>query len=135
MKLTEYQLTTELHVTNTSNSDILEFQALFHNYIRAPSNQVLIFPLQHQLYYDKTALTEEGRTTLKKESREGVDVKNHTDSVYENASQTYEVIWPQGGIEIKTTQLKDLVIWNPQKEVGRKLADMEDSGWYVQMFR
>jgi len=129
VKLTEYQLTTELHVTNTSNSDILEFQALFHNYIRAPSNQVLIFPLQHQLYYDKTALTEEGRTTLKKESREGVDVKNHTDSVYENASQTYEVIWPQGGIEIKTTQLKDLVIWNPQKEVGSKLADMEDSGW------
>jgi glucose-6-phosphate 1-epimerase len=129
IKLTEYQISTELHVRNTSNTDILEFQALFHNYIRAPSAQVLIFPLQHRSYYDKTAPTEEERSTPKKESREGVDVKNHTDSVYENVSQQYEITWPQGGLEIRTSELKDLVIWNPQKQVGSKLADMEEGGW------
>jgi len=129
IKLTEYQLTTELHVKNTSNSDALEFQALFHNYIRAPFDQVLILPLQNQLYYDKTAPTEQERNTSKKETREGVDVKKYTDSIYENTPQKYEVTWPQGGVQIKTTELKDLVIWNPHKEVGGKLVDMEDGGW------
>jgi len=128
VRLTEYQLDTELHVKNTSDSDELEFQALFHNYIRAPSSEVLIFPLQHQSYYDKTAPNEEERSTLKEEFRAGVDVKRFTDFVYENASQKYEVIWPQGKIGIKATALKDVVVWNPQ-ETGSKIADMEDGGW------
>lgn len=131
VKLTEYQLSTELHVRNTSNTDILEFQALFHNYIRAPSGQVLISPLQHQSYYDKTAPTQEGRSTPKKETRAGVDVKCYTDSVYENVSQQYKITWPHGGIEMRTSKLKDLVIWNPQKQIGSKLVDMEEGGWYV----
>lgn len=129
VKLTEYQLATELHVQNTSDTDTLEFQALFHNYIRAPSDQVLVFPLRDQLYYDKTAPTEEERSTAKKETRDGVDVKDYTDSIYENVSQQYEVTWPRGGVNIKTFQLKDLVIWNPQKQVGSALTDMEESGW------
>lgn len=128
VKLTEYQLSTELHVKNTSSSDGLEFQALFHNYIRAPSNEVLIFPLQHQFYYDKTAPAEEDRAKRKEETREGVDVKKLTDSIYENAPQKYEVTWPEGGIGIRTTALKDVVVWNPQ-EMGSKIVDMEDSGW------
>jgi glucose-6-phosphate 1-epimerase len=128
VRLTEHQLDTELHVKNTSASDELEFQALFHNYIHAPSSEVLIFPLQHHFYYDKTAPTGEERSTLKEEIRTGVDVKKFTDSVYENAPQKYEVAWPQGSIGIKAIALKDVVVWNPQ-ETGRKIADMEDGGW------
>jgi len=128
IRLTEHQLSTELHVQNTSNFDDLEFQALFHNYFRAPSSEVLVFPLHHQSYYDKTAPTEEERNTLKEETRVDVDVKKYTDFVYENAPQNYELTWPQGGIQIKTIELKDLVIWNPQ-ETGRKIVDMEDGGW------
>lgn len=124
----EYQLSTELHIKNTSPSDNLEFQALFHNYFRAPSSEVLIFPLQHQSYYDKTAPTEEERSTLKEETRTGVDVKKFTDFVYPNAPQTYVMTLPLRSIEIKTTALKDVVVWNPQ-ETGRKIADMEDGGW------
>jgi glucose-6-phosphate 1-epimerase len=128
VRLTEHQLATELHVQNTSTSDGLEFQALFHNYFCAPSSEVLISPLHHQSYYDKTAPTEEERSTLKEETRVEVDVKKYTDFVYENAPQDYEVTWPQGGIAIKTVELKDLVVWNPQ-ETGSKIADMEDGGW------
>src|SRR5882762_1436256 len=101
LRLTEYQLRTELHVKNTSTADDLEFQALFHNYLRAPSPEVLIFPLKHHSYYDKTAPTEEERATLKEETREGVDVKEFTDFVYPNAPQKYEVMWPQGRIDIE----------------------------------
>jgi hypothetical protein len=129
VKLAEYQLSTELHVKNMSTSDDLEFQALFHNYIRVPASEVLIFPLEHQSYYDKTALTEEERSTLKEERRAAVDVKRFTDFVYPNASQKYEVTWPQGIIEIKATNLKDVVVWNPQ-EMGSQISDMEDGGWY-----
>ncbi|KAF7347826.1 DNA polymerase [Mycena venus] len=134
VSLGEYDLSTELHVKNTSPStdyppDYLEFQALFHNYILAPANDVLVTPLQNLSYFDKTEATEEGRATAKTETRAGVDVRKFTDSVYENASQSYEVTWPGGGIAIKTSNLKDVVVWNPQAEAGSKMGDMEKGGW------
>lgn len=134
--LGEHQLSTDLHVTNTSTSSVyppdhLEFQALFHNYIRAPANQALVFPLQNTMYYDKTATSEEGRNTAKKETRAGVDVREATDSVYEDGSQKYEMTWPGGGVEIEASGLKDVVVWNPQEAGGSKIGDMEDGGWCV----
>ncbi|KIM66186.1 hypothetical protein SCLCIDRAFT_1211415 [Scleroderma citrinum Foug A] len=127
--LQEHQLSTDLHVTNTSTSDGLEFQALFHNYVLAPADEVLVYPLQNIMYYDKTEATEEGRNKPKVESRSNVDVRKFTDSVYEDASQKYEVMWPGEGVQIRTSGLKDVVIWNPQSEAGSKMADMEDGGW------
>ncbi|KAK0456607.1 galactose mutarotase-like domain-containing protein [Armillaria borealis] len=127
--LSEFDLKTDLHVQNTSTSvDNLEFHALFHNYIRAPSADVLVGPLQGFPYYDKTESTEEGKSTPKVEARASVDVKKFTDSVYENANGKYEVTWPGGGLDIATSNLKDVVVWNPQ-ETGRKIGDMEENGW------
>ena len=130
--LSEHRLSTDLHVTNTVSTDypshVLEFHALFHNYILAPSHDVLITPLQHKVYYDKTEPTEEGKAKPKVESRAAVDVRDFTDSVFENAPQQYEVTWPGGGISIKSTELKDVVVWNPN-EGGRQMADMEEKGW------
>ncbi|KAJ6610901.1 galactose mutarotase-like domain-containing protein [Mycena sp. CBHHK59/15] len=132
--LGDFDLSTELHVKNTSSStdyppDYLEFQALFHNYILAPSNDVLITPLQNKTYFDKTQPTEEGRAMAKTETRAAVDVRKFTDSVYEDALQNYEVTWPGSGIAIRTVNLKDVVIWNPQAEAGSKMGDMEKGGW------
>ncbi|KAJ7293586.1 galactose mutarotase-like domain-containing protein [Mycena rebaudengoi] len=132
--LGEFDLSTALHVKNTSPSidyppDYLEFQALFHNYILAPSKDVFITPLQNLTYFDKTESTAEGRVKAKIETRAAVDVRKFTDSVYENASQSYEITWPGGGIGIKTTNMKDVVVWNPQAEAGRKIGDMEENGW------
>lgn len=129
VKLSDSQFTTELHVTNTSETESLEFQALFHNYIRGPSDDVLIFPLQNVQYYDKTVSSEVEKNTPKTETRNGVDVRSYTDAVYEDAPQKYEVKWPKTGLELRVSALKDLVVWNPQKEVGSKIADMEDGGW------
>ncbi|KAF5370238.1 hypothetical protein D9615_010070 [Tricholomella constricta] len=137
--LAEHQLSTDLHVTNTSTStafppDVLEFQALLHNYIRAPANQVLITSLQNLFYYDKTEPTEQGKSTPKTEMRPAVDVRRYTDFVYEDAPQNYEVTWPGGGLAIRSKNFKDLVIWNPQ-EGGRQIVDMEEGGWekYTQL--
>lgn len=134
LTLAEHQLSAALHVTNTSTSadfptDNLEFQALFHTYILAPAGQVLISPLQNVRYYDKTAAAEEDRNLARVESRLGVDVLKFTDSVYEDAPQKYDVTWPGGGLEIKTNALKDVVIWNPQRDAGSRMADMEHAGW------
>jgi len=132
--LAEHHLTSELHVKNLSTPEVtgppnvLEFQALFHNYIRAPSTQVLIRPLNQLSYYDKTEATEERRSTAKVETRAIIDVKTYTDSVYENAGQKYDLQWADQGITISSTNFKDVVVWNPQ-ENGRKMSDMEDNGW------
>ncbi|KAN0100625.1 hypothetical protein V8E55_000609 [Tylopilus felleus] len=66
------------------------------------------------------------------ETRAGVDVRKYTDSVYEDALDKYEVTWPGGGVEIRVSGFKDVVVWNPQREVGSKIGDMEEDGWYVQ---
>lgn len=128
--LSAHQLSTDLHVENTSPTDNLEFQALLHTYIRAPADSVIVSPLQGLQYYDKTESTDQARATPKTESRAEVDVKAFTDSVYENAPGKYHVTWPNGGLEVKTKNFKDLVLWNPQEE-GRKLGDMEPNGWCV----
>ncbi|KAH9849761.1 galactose mutarotase-like protein [Lenzites betulinus] len=128
--LAEHQLSTGLHVTHSglSTSAPFEFQALFHNYIRAPANEVLVSPLTGVSYYDKTEATEEARATPKVETRAGVDVKKITDFVYEDAPGKYDVVSSHGTIEIKTTNFKDVVVWNPQQEAGSKIGDMEDGG-------
>ncbi|OJT15842.1 Glucose-6-phosphate 1-epimerase [Trametes pubescens] len=129
--LAEHQLTTGLHVKHTglSTTAPFEFQALFHNYIRAPANDVRISPLAGVSYYDKTEATEEARAAPKLEARAGVDVNKFTDSVYEDAGGRYDVVWPSGAIEVRATNLKDVVVWNPQQEAGSKIGDMEAGGW------
>jgi glucose-6-phosphate 1-epimerase len=126
--LAEHQLSTDLHVENMSDSDTLEFQALLHNYIRAPSTDVRISPLKGVKYYDKTEKTEALRSTPKIENRPLVDVHTFTDFVYEDAPGKYEIKWPTGEVNLRAVHFKDLVVWNPQEE-GRKIADMEEGGW------
>ncbi|PPQ80796.1 hypothetical protein CVT25_001921 [Psilocybe cyanescens] len=126
--LAAHQLSTDLHVENTSPSETLEFQALLHNYIRAPADDVVVTPLQGLQFYDKTESTEHPRTNPKVENRHEVDVKRYTDAVYENGPMKYRVTWPTGGVEIKARNFKDVVIWNPQ-EKGHMIGDMESDGW------
>lgn len=122
-----HQLSTNLHVHNTSPDTSLEFQALLHTYFAVPASEVSITPLQGLSYYDKTEKTEEARATAKIETREAVDVRKVTDSVYENASGRYHITWVGGDIHVRSN-LKDVVVWNPQQD-GAKIGDMEDGGW------
>lgn len=128
--IAEHQLSADLHVENASTSS-MEFQALLHNYIQAPSDDAVVTPLQHLVYFDKTDTLADGQPKKKVESRAAVDVREGTDSVYENAPQNYEIKWGYRGLGIKTVNLKDVVVWNPQDD-GRKMADMEEGGWYSQ---
>ncbi len=128
--LAVHQLSTDLHVDNPSTTETIEFQALLHTYIRAPAEDVRVSPLQGISYFDKTEADELARATPKIETRSEVDVKQFTDSVYENGPLNYKVTWPNGGLEVKARHFKDVVVWNPQEE-GRKIADMETDGWYI----
>lgn len=127
--MAEHQISTDLHVKNTADKDSLEFQALLHSYLRAPANEVVITPLKGVSYYDKTEKSDELRSRPKLEKREGVDVKGFTDSVYEDAPGTYQVAWSGGLLEVRTHEFPNVVIWNPQKEAGEMIGDMESGGW------
>jgi glucose-6-phosphate 1-epimerase len=127
--LVEHQLSMALRVENSSQqSDTLEFQALLHNYIRAPADEVKITPLKGLTYFDKTESTDESRAAPKIETREEVTVSEYTDSVYEDGPLDYKVSWPHGFLNLKVKTFKDVVVWNPQHE-GRKIVDMEPDGW------
>ena len=129
--LSECGLGTKIHVENHSDEDPFEFQALFHNYIRAPANDATISSLTGKKYFDKTNATADAKATPRVERRKAVGVQKFTDSVYVDGGEAYEITWPQGKIKIETEGLKDLVIWNPQETVGKAIGDMEDGGWCV----
>ncbi|KAJ2920337.1 hypothetical protein MD484_g222, partial [Candolleomyces efflorescens] len=123
-----HQLSTDLHVRNTSSDKVLDFQALLHTYLAVPADRVSISSLEGLAYYDKTESTEECRKASKIEERGSVHVRNFTDSVYENAPGKYQITWDGGALEVRAKGFKDVVVWNPQQE-GSKLADMEEGGW------
>ena len=128
--LTEHELSTDLHVSNTSTSTEfppkpIVFQALLHTYIRAAANSVHVGGLNGLYYTDKT----QNGTPRQQEARRVVDVQRFTDSVYEDGPRSYDVTWSGGGIHVKAVGFKDIVVWNPNEEAGKKLADMEDGGW------
>lgn len=123
--LAEHQLSTNLHVTNTSNEKPLSFQALLHTYFRAPAPSLHIDGLQGLSYLDKTV---DGRLSVR-ESRAIADVTKYTDYVYENGPGVYKITWPEGAMEIKTIGFKDVVLWNPGPIKGAEMKDMEEGGW------
>ncbi|KAJ7630950.1 galactose mutarotase-like protein [Roridomyces roridus] len=135
--LGEFDLSTELQVRNTSASESFEFQGLFHNYIRAPVDQIRVSPLGYLTYFDKTVLTEDKQPTPRIHDQDEVQVKKFTDSVYENAAKVKEgaqgpqdgwhgkVTWPGGSISVDSANLKDIVVWNPYAELG----DMKGEQW------
>jgi glucose-6-phosphate 1-epimerase len=129
--LSEHELSTDIHVSNPSTSDALDFQALLHTYIRAPANDVSISPLLGKRYIDKTEKSLDARNALKEETRSAVDVRSFTDSVYEDAPPKTNVTWPGGAVELKLHGFTTLTVWNPQAEAGSKIGDMEENGWYV----
>ena len=51
--------------------------------------------------------------------------------MYENVPGTYQVTWQGDGVELKTQNFKDVVVWNPQEAAGSKIGDMEPGGWWV----
>lgn len=123
--LSEHELGTKISVTNPATSTtVLKHQALLHNYIAAPASSVLVSPLTGLTFRDKTKGGAEST-----ETREKVDVRNVTDSAYLNAPGTYDVEWEGGGLKIKTTGFPDVVVWNPNEEVGKAIGDLEDKGW------
>ena len=134
MTLAGHQLSTNLHVHNPSSFEVLEYQALLHTYIKAPAYDVTVTPLKGKYFYDKTEAAVEGKLISKLETRDKVDVKLFTDSVYEDAPQHYDVSWPGGGIAVRSQHMKDLVIWNPGN-FGSVIVDMEDRGWSVVLLK
>ena len=123
--LAEHQLSTDLHVTNTSTEKPLSFQALLHTYYKAPAPSLHIDGLQGLSFADKTV----GGGPIGRESRAIADVKNYTDSVYEDGPGAYKITWPEAAIEIKTIGFKDVVLWNPGSVKGAEIKDMEEGGW------
>jgi glucose-6-phosphate 1-epimerase len=122
--LAGHQLTTDLTVTNTSTEIPFAFQALLHTYHAAPAASVAIGPLTGLTYIDKVQGGAES-----KETRDLVDVRSFTDRVYKDASGHYSVRWDGGGADIRTVGFNDVVVWNPNKEAGSKIGDMNEGGW------
>jgi glucose-6-phosphate 1-epimerase len=128
--LATHQLSTDLHIQNTSETSSITFQSLLHTYFLCDASTVTVSPLQGLTFIDKTNNLIEST-----EERNEVSASTYTDAIYKDAPGEYYV-WYEGsakkeagGVHIKTRGFKDVVVWNPQAEAGRAIADMEEGGW------
>lgn len=124
--LAAHQLTTGLVVKNTAAASgaSFAFQALLHTYLAAHAASVTVTPLTGLTYIDKV-----GGGVERKETRDAVDVRSFTDSVYKGAGGEYSVRWDGGAVDVRANGFNDVVVWNPNAEAGAKIGDMETGGW------
>jgi len=125
--LAKHQLSTDLHIVNTSKTEDFKFQALLHNYLAVPDvKKIQVHGLDEGVeYVDKIQ-------NFKREKWAGgaLSVKEAVDRVFENVpSKEIKVDDGAGsGYNIRFREFTDCTIWNPQ-EGGKNIADMEDDGW------
>ncbi|CAH7689806.1 galactose mutarotase-like domain-containing protein [Phakopsora pachyrhizi] len=129
VRLVDHSLSTELEVTNLSEEKI-EFQALLHTYLRIPDSKepkdVRVKSLKGLKFTDKVA---EGAVAT--EAHTEVDFSaGEVDRVYQRVPGHIEVDLGLGRlIDINTSQLPDLTLWNPHQNKSDAMADMEKDGW------
>ncbi|KAK8845511.1 hypothetical protein IAR55_006226 [Kwoniella newhampshirensis] len=125
--LTEHQLSTDLHITNTGSEDFI-FQALLHNYLAVPdSSKIKINGVDAGTVYKDKVLG------MKLDESDGnpLVIDKEIDRVYQKVpSQEITVDDGAGsGFKVRFRGFEDCTIWNPQEATGSKMADMEDKGW------
>ncbi|WVQ80330.1 hypothetical protein IAT38_002435 [Cryptococcus sp. DSM 104549] len=125
--LTEHQLSTDLHVSNTGGENF-KFQALLHNYLAVPDvSAIKITGIEKGTTYKDKVLGG------KEEKSEGgtLVVDRELDRVYQKVP-SQEIVVDEGageGFSVRFRGFEDCTIWNPQEATGSKMADMEDKGW------
>ncbi|KAK4688875.1 glucose-6-phosphate 1-epimerase, partial [Tremellales sp. Uapishka_1] len=125
--LSKHQLSTDLHITNTSDSEDFIFQALLHSYLAVPDiRKISIKGLDAGITYtDKTQ-------NMKEVKWDGGELKisAETDRVYKKVpSQHLELDDGEGSsLKIRFKGFEDAVTWNPS-EGGNNMADMEQDGY------
>ncbi|MBW0491706.1 hypothetical protein O181_031421 [Austropuccinia psidii MF-1] len=128
IKLNHSTLTTSLKVTNPAHSN-LQFQALFHTYLRLPPqsqpSDVRLKPLKGLSYTDKVL---GGKTFT--EERDQVDfLAGEVDRVYNHVPNQIEIDFAsQKKILLTTSSLPNLTVWNPHQIKSDAMADMEKEG-------
>jgi len=121
-----------LDVTNPSTaSKPLKFQALLHNYLRLPDG---VLPVDVTIDDALTGLTYKDKTLNYQESeeeRKSVNFVDEVDRIYANAPKSFVAKYgsSQVGVKIETTNLGELVTWNPSASKNATMADMQEDGW------
>ncbi|PVD19287.1 hypothetical protein C0Q70_19774 [Pomacea canaliculata] len=115
VQLHENSLRCVLAVHNTGHANI-DFTCLLHTYLRVPDiKDTRVLGLRGVTYIDKV-----------KDGKEFAEDRE----IYKNAPQT---VFVQTGahqrLEMTTSNLPDVVVWNPWKDKSREMADFDDDGW------
>jgi glucose-6-phosphate 1-epimerase len=117
-------LAMDLSIKNTGLTEI-QFTVALHTYLRvADIADVRIHGLQNVGYQDFVS----GDNDCV-ETSDSIVIQSHTDRLYRNAPSTIEVRQPQQRIVVQQSGFTDVVVWNPWRELGASLADLEPDGY------
>ncbi|ERF76593.1 hypothetical protein EPUS_05866 [Endocarpon pusillum Z07020] len=127
-------LETGLHVQNTGG-EVVEFQALFHNYLRIEDiSQISIHGLSTSPYVNKT--TSPPSMISPSSSSEPLTLTSETDRVYSSLKPSDPVTVQQSDktkFILTREGLTDCTVWNPWQKGAEGMGDFEPKDGWRQM--
>ena len=117
-----------LITTNNSTDQVLEFEECLHTYFQVGDiSTVRILGLNGARYLDKTDGFAE-----KVETRERIDIASETDRVYQDTTDTVDIVDPSLGrtLRVEKTGSRSTVVWNPWEARAKQLPDFGDEEYH-----
>ncbi|ATB26931.1 D-hexose-6-phosphate mutarotase [Melittangium boletus] len=117
------ELTTSLAVINTGDHPF-DFTCALHTYLAANAPQAVIRGLQGIRYLDSA---DQRRRDIQREELLRID--REVDRFFFGVTTPVELRGDTLPIQVRQESFPDVVVWNPWKELSRRLADLPDEGY------
>jgi len=118
------QLELSLEISNPG-PDAFSFTAALHTYLRTPHiGSTMIEGLSGLPYLDSTAGDRPAR-----QPEADLSFKGEVDRIYLDAPSALAVRTPDRRLAVESAGFPDVVVWNPWREKGAALSDLEPEGY------
>ena len=117
------ELTTSVSVINTGNLPF-DFTCALHTYLAASAPQAVIHGLQGIRYLDSA---DQRRRDTQREDLLRID--RELDRFFFGVTTPVEVRGGDASIRVRQESFPDVVVWNPWRDLSRRLADLPDEGY------
>jgi glucose-6-phosphate 1-epimerase len=129
IKLTPHRLRVKFRVQNTGLLN-WRFALALHTYLQISDiDSVQLAGLQDRLYWDAVEQPGNAKAT-RRQSSMLLNFAGETDRVYQQAPPEVSLIDGEHTLQIaQSNNLTETVVWNPGRELGRKLDDLAPDGY------
>jgi glucose-6-phosphate 1-epimerase len=124
VSLSGNSLAMDLSIQNTGPTEF-QFTTALHTYLRVENiADVCIQGLKNCDYQDFVS----GQNNCV-ESSNSISIQGHVDRLYKNVPSSIDVLQRHQRVTVRQDGFTDAVVWNPWRDLGASLSDLEQNGY------